>query len=474
MCAGAAFGGESGLQTVGESGDRPVGFLLTTHDLGAPEGRNMGAAGYSYEFVLRAIRPLLEKLGTVVRVPNTARDLAEAVRAFKDRGLVPVHLGFLPYQDFLFVPGVAHVVMPMWEFPDVPREAWKGNRQYNWPETANRADLSLVSGPFLEGALRRAGVTKPLRIVPVPVPDGYFDIPPWDPAETTRLECPAYVFGPCEEAVAQSGKPGSATGLWEGARWTASTAMAWTLGRRRYDHLARAVKRWMRKRVLPYPLANGLTLSGVVYTSVLNPNDRRKNWQGLIRAFLTALGDQPDATLVLKLATDDMGCVRHVIHTYQAMGPHRCAVVFICDYLGEETMLRLCRATTFYAHATRAEGSCLPLMNHMAAGRPAISPVHSAIADYFGKESGFVVESVQEAAGWPHESRFRARTTWARIDIDSLARAFADSHAMARHRPEDHAGLAGRGREAIRAWAGRQAVMARLTEALGELGLSRR
>lgn len=433
----------------------------------------MGAAGYSYEFVLRAIRPLLERLGTVVRVPNRARDLAEAVQSFRDRGLDPVHLGFLPYQDFRFVTGAANVVMPMWEFPDVPRKAWKGNRQYNWPETANRADLTLVSGPFLEGALRRAGVTTPLKVVPVPVPDPYFNIPAWSPGQATRLECPAYVFGPSEASADGPGDPGrqgTLAGLWSKARQGALAVASLTLGRRRYDHLARMVKRWMRKRVLPYPLENGIDLSGVVYTSVLNPNDRRKNWQGLISAFLRALGDKQDATLVLKLATEDMGCVRHVIHTYRLMGPHRCRVAFICDYLGEETMLRLCRATAFYAHATRAEGSCLPLMNHMAAGRPGISPVHSAIADYFGEESGFVVESVQEAAPWPHENRFRARTTWARIDIDSLARAFADSHEVARRRPEEYARLARRGREAIRAWAGREAVMARLSEALGVLG----
>lgn len=440
-----------------------AGFLLSTLDLGAPQGRNLGVAGYSYEFVLSALRPLLEELGTVARVPNTAAALARAARAFADRGLRPVHIGFAPLQDFRFAPGAANIVMPMWEFPDVPREAWRGNRQYDWPATANRADMVLASGPFTRGALVRGGVTRPVREVPVPVPPGYFAVPPWEPGTTTRINCPAYVFGPA------AGAPAAPAARESWMRAAASSAGCLLLGRRGYDRLARAAKRWMRWRLLPYPLAGSIELSGVVYASVFNPNDARKNWQGLIAAFLAALGHRDDATLVLKLATDDIGCVRHVIHTYGLMGPHRCRVAFICDYLGEEAMLGLCRATAFYAHATRAEGSCLPLMNHMAAGRPCLSPAHSAIGDYFDGETGLVVGSVQEPAGWPHEEKFRPRTTWARIDIDSLARAFSESHALALARPAEYAAMGGRARGRMRAWAGRDAVMARLREALAGL-----
>ena len=439
-----------------------AGYLLTTHDLGAPEGRNIGAAGYSYEFVLRALRPYIEQMGPVERVPNNPAAIRRATTALRAQGLRPVHIGFLPYQDFHFAQGAANIVMPMWEFPDVPAEAWHGNRQYDWPATANRADLTLASGPFTRGALVRGGVTRPVRVVPVPVPQAYFSLPPWAPAGIERIDCPAYQFGPTEDHG--SPPPAPVPG-----RRAASALGAMLLGRQGYDRLARGIKRLLRRRVLPYPLSGSIELRGVVYCSIFNPNDARKNWQGLIAAFLAALGHRDDATLVLKLATDDIGCVGHVIHTYRSLGPHRCRVAFICDYLSEETLLSLCRATAFYAHSTRAEGSCLPLMNHMAAGRPAISPAHSALGDYFDSQTGLVVHSEQEPAAWPHDREFRPRTTWARIDIDSLCRAFADSHALALNRPEEYAAMGARARSRMHAWAGRDAVMASLRAALADV-----
>ena len=50
-----------GLRLV--SGERPDGgpweFLVTSYMLGAPDGRNLGAPGYSHEFVARLFKPLL-------------------------------------------------------------------------------------------------------------------------------------------------------------------------------------------------------------------------------------------------------------------------------------------------------------------------------------------------------------------------------------------------------------------------------
>src|SRR5260370_33911129 len=38
-----------------------------------------------------------------------------------------------------------------------------------------------------------------------------------------------------------------------------------------------------------YPASEALDLSGIVYTTILNPFDPRKNWQDLFSAFLLAL-----------------------------------------------------------------------------------------------------------------------------------------------------------------------------------------
>jgi hypothetical protein len=60
---------------------------------------------------------------------------------------------------------------------------------------------------------------------------------------------------------------------------------------------------WMLPRrvpVLPKPKAE-VALSGVVFTTMLNPRDGRKNWIDILTAFCHALGDRTDATLVIKM-----------------------------------------------------------------------------------------------------------------------------------------------------------------------------
>ena len=67
-------------------------------------------------------------------------------------------------------------------------------------------------------------------------------------------------------------------------------------------------------------------------------------------------------------------------------------------------MLRLVRASTFYLTTTRAEGNCLPLMNYLAAGRPCVSPSHTAIADYLVTAKWVLSSSPTQNLAWPQDS----------------------------------------------------------------------
>jgi hypothetical protein len=96
-------------------------------------------------------------------------------------------------------------------------------------------------------------------------------------------------------------------------------------------------------------------------------------------------------------------------------------------------MLALARASTFYLTTTRAEGNCLPLMNYLAAGRPGISPCHTAISDYFGEDIGLTLPWHAEPAIWPQDNRARLKTTWARLDWPALVQRLRDSYVLARH-----------------------------------------
>src|SRR5262249_13342437 len=149
-------------------------------------------------------------------------------------------------------------------------------------------------------------------------------------------------------------------------------------------HRTRPIAQGTWQSYLRVCLREELELSGIVYTSIFSPQDGRKNWDDLLSGFLAALRDRADATLVLKLATADSYWIDRILYYYRLVGlSHRCKIVFITDYLSPQQMLNLARASTYYLTTTRAEGCCLPLPNYLAAGRPGVTPCHSAIGDYF-------------------------------------------------------------------------------------------
>jgi hypothetical protein len=222
---------------------------------------------------------------------------------------------------------------------------------------------------------------------------------------------------------------------------------------------------------MPRTSASPLNLSGIVYSSIFNPRDHRKNWEDLLTGFLFALKDCEDATLVLKLITDQPRAVDELWNFYHRTGiPHRCKVVFVPDFLSDEQLVELAGATTYYITTTRAEGNCLPLMNHLAAGRPAISPRHTAIADYFSRDIGFTVESHPEPAAFPQDSQLRKTTTWHRLVWTSLVEQIQKSYTVAKQDPTTYQRLARNARAEMLGWASLQEVGPRLREALDLVG----
>jgi glycosyltransferase involved in cell wall biosynthesis len=211
-------------------------------------------------------------------------------------------------------------------------------------------------------------------------------------------------------------------------------------------------------------------LSGVVYTSIFNPHDGRKNWEDLISGFVLALRNCPDATLVLKLIAQDRRAAEPVLAHYAQMQiDHACRLLFVTDFLTSDQMRELARATTYYVTSTRAEGNCLPLMDYLAAGRPAISPKHTAISDYFGTNAGFVVDSHPEPCSWPQDRSGRWRTSWHRIVWPSLADAFEKSYNLARNDAAAYCRLSAQARQTMQEWSHPELVVMRLRAVVEEI-----
>ncbi|HEV7224489.1 MAG TPA: hypothetical protein VGN42_17405 [Pirellulales bacterium] len=463
-------------------GEQPRALVIHSAARGAPPSETLGAAGYSYDFVRRAFLPLLARWAEVVEIERPESQLDFALRQARRRGRQPLSLSFRPLGDVYLTRTAPNVVFPFWEFPDVPASDYKDNPRYHWVRIANRSSLILTASEFTAAALERAGVRTPIRVVPVPVQAEYFELPCWDAHRKTVLDCTAYVFTRPEVAPLRPADPEARPGAdslafriktklraaarrvwintvkpWLPLRLSKTVVAAKNAGRRA----------WREGETELPPAETRVELSGVVYATVLNPDDQRKNWQDLLSAFLLATRDRDDATLVVKLVTSHSAPVREVLgHYYQLGVPHRSKLVFITSYLSDEQMRELTLASAYYVTATRAEGACLPLQDFLAAGRPGVSPRHTAIADYFDDRMGFIVASHPEPCPWPQDDSGRLHTSWHRIVWSSLRDQIAASYEVACKQGEPYSQMSREARRKMQAWASAATVWPRLAGAL--------
>lgn len=179
-----------------------------------------------------------------------------------------------------------------------------------------------------------------------------------------------------------------------------------------------------------------VSLEGVVYTSVFNPGDDRKNWTDIVKAFGMAFQDVEDATLVLKMTHHSVASFLGKFHfLLQQMWPFKCRFVAMHGYLDSVEYEKLITATHFYVNASRCEGLCLPLMEYMACGKPAIAPYNTALLDYIDTSSALIVKSGIEPGIWPHDPRHVLRTLRYRIDCESLRNAYRQGYDIVKNQP---------------------------------------
>ncbi len=415
----------------------------------------MGNADYSYAFVLKALAPALEVLGTWRTIPQPESSLAYQGAREESAGARALHLMVQPPQNGYLTPALPNVLFPFWEFPEIPDRDFGYDTRQNWKRIASRADLILTACQFTAEAFRNAGVPCPVEVVPVPLAPEVFEVPAWDPSHRWTIDCRHVVWGGV--------KAGADVTLDHSQYHSHSTALASTVPKwkrvlkRVYGKLngiyKRHVLRWisleaaeilfqaknklLRKAnagptLLP---SHEFTLDGLVYTSIFNMGDRRKNIDDMLSGFLIAFQDRADVTLVLKLATNperEFHELKELRHRYERLNlEHACRVVVMTDYLTDEQMNDLLRATTYYVNTSKAEGACLPLQQALAAGRPALAPRHTALLDYIDEEVAFVLGSHAEPTFFPHDPEPRFETSWHRLVWTDLRDRLRESAEVA-------------------------------------------
>ncbi len=351
-------------------------------------GNNLGRSEYSYFFVCKKFLPLLERFGAVHRVEQLA-GLGAACADSRAAGKEPLILFFAPPHLLPLDPPATVVPIFAWEYDTIPDECWNDDPRQNWAEMLQRHPLAITHSNHSCDVVRGAvGDDYPIHALPAPV---------WD---------------------AFSGIENSA---WDGA--PRGISFEGSVVDSRYPDVEPETDR--------PTIRDGnihVELSGIVFTSVLNPHDGRKNIEDLVTAFVWALRDNPHATLVLKLIYHNpVAALEPVCRLLARLQPYQCRVVAISAFLPDDAFHELVRATTFAVNASTGEGQCLPLMEFMSAGKPAIAPNHTAMADYIDSENAILLETSLEWAIWPQDPRVLYRCMRHRLDWASLRSAYAEA-----------------------------------------------
>ena len=418
--------------------------------------QNFGEPEYSYYFVLREFLPLLNKLGEVVTVQDPTNEVDPLYLQAKVQGQECVFLSFSP--PHLTCLGLQCPTIPVfaWEFSTMPNEAWWADRpEHNWQWCLQQCAGAIVhSRQSADIVTQMMGPDFPVIDIPAPL---------WDRMENTRNSATmsgdesielqhGIIFDshdpkfarwlPTEEdiirAVAEA-RGQIAIDPHQGFQRTPQSAKRITL---EYlvawyqQVLASKLPKWMLKytdrwaqRTNPWePGHCQLTLSGVVFTSLFNPRDGRKNWVDMLTAFCHTFKNEPDATLVFKLGHRDYRqALIDVLMAFPKLEKYQCRVVLLHGFLDDNAYQNLLKKSQFFVNASYGEGQCLPLMEYLSCGKPAIAPCHSALADYINNDIAFIVNSWDDATTWPHDPRVAYRTLRKQIDWISLCQAYRNA-----------------------------------------------
>lgn len=489
---------------------------------------SLGAPEYSYYFVLKEFLPSLRELGEVVIVTDPATEVDPLYRESRERGQACVFLSFSPPNKTMANLECPTVPVFAWEFDSIPHEVWLRDFTQDWSFMLRQFGQAITHSESTVAASRKVlPAAYPMLSVPAPVWDSFAALRTSQSISPKRLvQGNGVVFDSWnldlrlflhakperwhklfngevppdeEEGIAPStvAEPEavSKVGSWK----------AWLRIHRRYlaawyvlvlqDLLPGIAKTALRKllrrqpkavqdasepveiaadifpqRALFEPAAFAIELEGTVFTTVFNPYDGRKNWQDLITAFCTVFADKPDAVLLFKLThreycsamTAMAGCMAR-------LPPFRCRVLLVHGYLEDADYHELMAATSYVVNASFGEGQCLPLMEFLSCGKPAIAPAHSGMSDYIDEDVAFVVDSWSEATAWPHDPRSAIRTCRQQIDWTSLVAAFRDAYQLFREQPEQYRAMADRAVQRMEGYCSRRAVNQRLKPFLADV-----
>ncbi|MBX9913852.1 MAG: glycosyltransferase [Pseudomonadaceae bacterium] len=431
---------------------------------------SLGKPEYSYFFLMKDFLPALERIGTVIQVQS--RDEIESLYAsYHAQGEAVVFISVSPPHQTPLDLKCPTVTLFAWEFDTLPSVAWDGNPQNDWRHVFANSSGAITTSK--EAALLVNEAMKGLfPVIPLPAPiwDRYAKLgaPDGWPIALGERQFPfagividSPILGlsadglvrkpePVEQAIEPVAAPEQTVkselvprlSLRAALHLSAALLKGWWTEINLAPESARAIVPLLDEPLPEPPEPRHVTVSGVVYTTVLNPADGRKNWIDLVTAFCWAFKNTDDVTLIVKMTHHDLEHYRVALMTLLSrLAPFRCRVLVLHGFLEDEQYQALISASSYYVNASSGEGLCLPLMEFLASAKPVIAPNHTAMADYLNERVAFLLKCSPEPTCWPHDPTGMLFTHRHRLNWQSLMEAFRSSYQVARTNPAHYQGM---------------------------------
>lgn len=358
------------------------------------------------EPVAERYRRLLHCVGRLVVVDTEADICAQVLDAYA-RGEQCIYLAFcVPNQLPVDFPCP---VIPVfgWPYSSLPNETWAANVRNNWPEVLLDVPSALTFSSHTAAVTREAmNEALDVAVLPMPVFDEYNGIVDTDKPRNSRRQQVVEYTGPYID--------------------TEKINFA--------DEKSDVIRETLESQG---PEAGSIQLQGLVYTAVIEPLEELENWDDLLWAYCWAFREMKNTTLVMLLKQTDnrLLAFSRLLNTLYHLEPFSCRVIVLCGPLPAQEYQKLIVGSTYIVSSTAAEAQCLPAMEFMSAGVPAIAPDHTAFSDYIDEQAAFVAESSVEWVAWPQDPRYVRRTFCYRINWASLERCFKESYRVAEDEP---------------------------------------
>lgn len=168
---------------------------------------------------------------------------------------------------------------------------------------------------------------------------------------------------------------------------------------------------------------------------------RRKNFQGLLKAFHSEFHSNEPVRLVVKTDCPGMGTEELRGNLTKLSADVRKGMkrgheehkeeVWLLDRLTDEGMMRLHATCDCFVLPSFGEAWCIPAFDAMAMGKTPIVPAHTGFLDYVSDKEGWLVPSREEPVFGVSEGPddlYTGYETWGAVDLLALRRCMREAY----------------------------------------------